>query len=186
VKWLSNLMQGKTSCLTCRPWSEVNQAGRAAIIAQRKALALETEEGRVCHTCGEWKRWERFANDKRRASGKSSNCYDCGRWRTLETIFGITKSDFLDLLHKQGGVCGLCGEDEQKNTRLSVDHDHSCCGRNRGCKQCIRGLLCDICNRLLGQVERKPRVAARFADYLEQRPFASVAALGADALLEDV
>src|SRR6266496_1373252 len=42
----------------------------------------------------------------------------------------------------------------------------------KGCKQCIRGLLCDFCNsRFLSWVESHPPLRARFEDYLARRPF---------------
>jgi hypothetical protein len=69
----------------------------------------------------------------------------------------------------------LCGDRDD----LAVDHDHSCCQGSRGradgragCKKCIRGLLCDFCNRVLGRIEQKPALAERFADYLSRRPLA--------------
>ena len=186
VKWLSNLLQGKTSCLTCRPWSDVNRAGREAIIAQRKALSLQSEEGRICLICNEWKPWSKFTNDKRRSSGKASNCIDCGNWRSMRLYFGITKAEWQSLHQDQGGLCALCNHPEGKNSRLSVDHDHSCCGPKRACKNCIRGLLCDLCNRMLGFAEQREAVRSRFADYLVRRPFQSVPAGSAGPVLEDV
>lgn len=139
------------------------------IVAERRARAHITDEGRICHTCGEWKPWDRIAPDKRRDDGKGSNCLDCAHWRTVKAYYGITRTEWEWLLASQNGTCTLCGEEEPK--RLAIDHDHTCCRAGRACKQCIRGMLCGICNRMLGHVEAKPALAARFADYLGCRPF---------------
>ncbi|MFI1684687.1 endonuclease domain-containing protein [Streptomyces sp. NPDC020794] len=140
----------------------------------------------MCHICGEWKAWAKFPNDKRRANGKGSNCYDCNNWRLTKLYFGIGKEEWRQLHDAQGGVCALCGEEEKRDARLSIDHDHSCCGPNRACRGCIRGLLCDLCNRMLGHAEQRAAVRARFLDYLVRRPFSSVSAGLAEPVLEDV
>lgn len=186
TKWLSNLLQGKLTCLTCRPWSEIHRTSLEAIATTRRAASQATEEGRICHVCSEWKTWANFPNDKRRANGKGSNCYTCNNWRMTKLHFGIDKDEWQRLHDDQGGVCALCGETEKREMRLSIDHDHACCGPRRACKRCIRGLLCDCCNRMLGYVEQRATVRALFQNYLNQRPFASVAASSAQSVLEDV
>ena len=169
VKWLSNLLQGKTSCLICVPMVERNLASREAIIATRRTASQESDDGRICLTCNEWKPWIKFSDDPRRTRGKASNCIDCAYWRTIKAIYGLNRAEWTWLHESQQGLCALC--DEPGNQRLAVDHDHSCCGRERACKKCIRGMLCSVCNRLLGHVTAKPALAARFGDYLERRPF---------------
>lgn len=169
VKWLSNLLQGKTSCLICIPMAERNLASRAMIIATRQAASQESDDGRICLTCGEWKPWAKFSGDPRRARGKTSNCIDCGRWRMIKALYGLTPAEWEWLRESQQDRCALCGQNG--TIRLAIDHDHSCCGRKRACKKCIRGMLCAVCNRMLGHIEAKPALAARFSDYLERRPF---------------
>lgn len=102
----------------------------------------------------------------------------------LQRKYGITLEQYDWLAEQQGQVCALCGQPEVQRRRqdrhgivrvvdyLGVDHDHSCERHvpDKACVWCIRGLLCDDCNRLLGFAESKPAVAARFVDYLVLRP----------------
>ncbi len=174
VKWLSNLLQGKTTCLSCTPWNQINRAGREAVIAGRRWRSQESDAGRICLTCSEWKPWSKFSVDPRRSRGKTSNCIDCARFRTIKAMYGLTRSEWEWLRESQQSRCALCGEDG--TIQLAIDHDHSCCGRARACKKCIRGMLCAVCNLILGRAEARPALAARFSDYLQCRPFQGLAA----------
>lgn len=100
----------------------------------------------------------------------------------LQYTCGITLSQYEWLADQQGQKCALCMEPESVRRQditgrgrdcLGVDHDHGCQQHpvRRMCVHCIRGLLCDGCNRLLGFAEGKAAVAVRFSDYLGQRPF---------------
>jgi hypothetical protein len=59
---------------------------------------------------------------------------------------------------QQGGRCYLCGDpislESEKGKRRSaqIEHDHRCCGQNRSCPKCRRGLACGGCNSVLGMV----------------------------------
>lgn len=170
VKYLSNIVQGY-SCKCSVDLKALAAAGRGAVIAARRARSQESDEGRICLTCATFKPWSAFPPDKRRERGKGSNCYECGKWRTVKAYLGITRAEWEWLHEAQKARCALCGEPENKNSRLSVDHDHACHADGRACKGCIRGLLCDLCNRMLGLVEQREANVARFADYLVRRPF---------------
>jgi hypothetical protein len=79
--------------------------------------------------------------------------------------YGLTLTDYSNLLKKQAGKCVCCGEGETKLGRsgsvrsLCVDHCHAT-GK-------IRGLLCDRCNRVLGFVSDDIQILRRLAAYLE-------------------
>jgi hypothetical protein len=168
ARWFANLLQGKTTCLACVPMATINRVGRETVIAARRARSQESDAGRICLTCGEWKPWERFSIDPRRSRGKTSNCIDCSYWRTIKTLYGITHDEWDWLFASQDGKCSLCGEPD--TVRLNIDHDHTCHPTGRACRKCIRGMLCRVYNRMLGHIEAKPALRARFADYLDNRP----------------
>ncbi len=64
----------------------------------------------------------------------------------LERVYGITSEEYRDILNRQGGRCAIClGDDPKSPARVKhwyVDHCHSS-GK-------VRGLLCNACNRALG------------------------------------
>lgn len=103
----------------------------------------------------------------------------------LLRLFGITPEE-RQLLDEQAvygrGMCDLHGGPETMTYQrhggsvvrgLSIDHDHGC-GRHsadKGCRYCIRGLVCCECNRtIIRMADKHPELAKRFADYLERRP----------------
>jgi hypothetical protein len=174
IAYVGNLRAGRTKSCGCLHVDR-SAVGRAAIIATRHEQAQVTDKGRICLTCNTWKPWPQFAKDNRPNRTRASNCKTCSKQRSLLSTFRINQADYTWLESKQGGRCALCKEPESKpGTRLAVDHDHAApcgCGPRRGCKSCIRGLLCSVCNRLLGLVERRPLLRVKFADYLQHRPF---------------
>jgi hypothetical protein len=80
----------------------------------------------------------------------------------------MSPEDFELKAEQQGGGCAICGE----QVKLSVDHDHECCpvvdrARNYTCGLCVRGLLCEFCNRGLGMFRDNPDLLRKAADYLD-------------------
>ena len=65
---------------------------------------------------------------------------------------GITAAEFEERLAMQDSACAICKstDTKKKGARLAIDHDHTCCPRDRSCFKCRRGLLCAHCNVGLG------------------------------------
>jgi Recombination endonuclease VII len=77
-------------------------------------------------------------------------------------------------LAEQGQGCAICGSTDPGASRVSfvVDHDHGHCPppltlSHPGCGQCVRGLLCNPCNRALGVFEKRDALEA-MASYLQR------------------
>jgi hypothetical protein len=51
-------------------------------------------------------------------------------------------------------LCAICSAPE-KSKRHGIDHNHLCCSASgKSCGRCIRQLLCQVCNSIVGAVER--------------------------------
>ncbi len=81
------------------------------------------------------------------------------RLRYMKTRYGITPEQFLEMEKGQGGVCAICGGPPTgRYKRFHVDHDHAT-GK-------VRGLLCFMCNILLGNARDKPGILEAAVVYL--------------------
>ena len=63
--------------------------------------------------------------------------------------FKLTQEQF-EKMSKNG--CMICNQVTERN--LHVDHDHACCDGNMTCGKCVRGVVCNKCNTLIGHYER--------------------------------
>jgi hypothetical protein len=90
------------------------------------------------------------------------------RARTLWFNYHITLEEHNAILAAQNGRCAICETDDPGAVSWCVDHDHACCPtKAKCCGFCIRGLLCDSCNRTLGVACDSPERLRRAAEYLE-------------------
>lgn len=121
-----------------------------------------------CRGCGEEKEAPLFPKDLRNKNGLNTRCKSCENARrnakrkprfhyTVEQL-GMTREIYDAMLAEQKGVCAICGTPPSPGRSLCVDHCHS---TNK-----IRGLLCDKCNRILGQWKDDPALFNRAASYL--------------------
>lgn len=83
------------------------------------------------------------------------------RLNWLRCAYGLTEDAYVALLVSQDLRCGICREwlDLGKNTH--VDHDHRT-GK-------VRGILCGVCNKGLGQFQDSVSVLERAIQYLKGR-----------------
>lgn len=76
--------------------------------------------------------------------------------------YGITPEDWDNLYKKQGGRCAICGiHQSELKRKLYIDHCHK--------TNVVRGLLCNNCNRALGELQESPELLRKAADYLEDK-----------------
>lgn len=82
-------------------------------------------------------------------------------------IKGLSVEEYNKLLNKQNGVCAICSKPPESNRRFSVDHNHKCCPGKKSCGKCIRGLLCDNCNHMLGLGKDSPEIFTKAIEYIK-------------------
>jgi hypothetical protein len=101
---------------------------------------------------------------------------------------GLDEDTRQEILDEQGRACP-CGSTGNRRLNLAADHDHDISedhdhAEEVACLECMRGFLCDACNRLvIGQLRGRYKSDARvvkalrgLADYMEHPPAARVRA----------
>lgn len=83
--------------------------------------------------------------------------------RMVGNTYGLPPGHYDRLKAFQGGVCWICQRATGKVKALAVDHNHTT-GE-------VRGILCGVCNQLIGHLRDEPDRARRIADYLERPPY---------------
>jgi hypothetical protein len=82
--------------------------------------------------------------------------------------YNLTLEQFFNIVQSQESGCAICGVCPDEN--LCVDHNHKCCPeKSRSCGKCIRGLLCQDCNR--GHFKENPVLLYKAGDYFLNPPF---------------
>ncbi|WP_104633125.1 endonuclease VII domain-containing protein [Streptomyces sp. MH60] len=138
------------------------------VIREQRGPRFRDEQGRKqCRGCGQWLQEGAFTLNRSTADGRQSHCPRCVRNRRLWYRYGITGAQYDDLLAEQGGVCAICKATNPGGKELAVDHDHACCPeRSKSCGECVRGLLCDLCNVGIGSLRDDTEILRAAVEYL--------------------
>lgn len=84
----------------------------------------------------------------------------------LAKYYRLTPEEYQEQFTKQGGGCAICGRVDP-DKRLAVDHNHGCCpAEKKACGKCVRGLLCQNCNQVLGKFKEDLELFLKAAEYL--------------------
>lgn len=117
-----------------------------------------------CRTCDTYLQEDSF----------SKTFTDCTKCKTenqhKRTVkkHGISYDQYLDMLSSQNNKCKICeNEEKSSKSRLSIDHDHSCCPGENSCGKCVRGLLCSNCNMSLGNAKDSIEILEKMIEYLK-------------------
>ena len=161
-------------CSQCR--RHVRNGGPAvkdtSLIYSRQMQRDAPEGRRWCSGCEQYRLLKFF---RTRGDGTHyARCKPChkaqlraGTWRRR---FGITPEQYEQVKDLQGGRCAICQAATGAAKALAVDHDHRHCPSGSGCPECIRGLLCSTCNKMLGFARDNPAVFRRASEYLRVPP----------------
>jgi hypothetical protein len=128
---------------------------------------------KTCTRCKQDKPLSAFSKQRTGKDGIRAECKSCAaqhakayyarnpvafqaRW--LRRKYNLT----ADQRAAMGSRCAICGSEQS----LCIDHDHQCCSGPGSCGQCVRSLLCDTCNMLIGKFEANPGWLAEAVNYL--------------------
>lgn len=122
---------------------------------------------KICSICSQEKRLEAFPKNSRGKFGRGQKCNSCSKefaanyrkenpFRVKANKFKTTEETIERLLARN--TCAICGR-LPGSRRHALDHDHTT-GK-------LRDLLCDFCNKGLGQFFDDPNLMRKAADYLE-------------------
>lgn len=98
------------------------------------------------------------------------HCRTCARANSvIQNLkrYGLTPEKLREMLEDQDYRCAICPRSFHEFTP-HIDHDHTCCPSSKACGNCVRGLLCQDCNRGLGQFHDDPALLRAAADYLDR------------------
>lgn len=114
----------------------------------------------TCVVCGATKSVGEFRPSNGDKGGRSSRCRDCSRVYHLEyrtknrdrlaiqadmKRYNISEERVIELRAVER--CEICGERPEPEKKLNIDHDHACCSGQFSCGKCVRGMLCQRCNK---------------------------------------
>lgn len=126
--------------------------------------ARRNESGeKQCSRCHAWKAEGAFVRSAKSVDGLSSSCSRC----IMDARYGLSPGEHDAILEAQGGLCAICklpGNSEP----LCIDHDHSCCPGHRSCGECVRGLLCQNCNKGLAHMMDDIGLLVSAVEYLSR------------------
>jgi len=81
----------------------------------------------------------------------------------VKHLYGISANGVMELMNKQRGCCGVCGESlvyPDSARSYCIDHDHS--------SMLVRGLLCPLCNTGIGALGDNLSSLQKAVEYLKR------------------
>lgn len=154
----------------CRPhYAQLRRGVELSPIQKQrpKGVSLIRDENgnKKCSRCKIWLPESDFSQSTSSADRLVHRCRACQSAYMRSWKYGLDESVLVGMIQAQGGQCLAC--DADLSDGYCVDHDHSCCPGNNAptCGKCVRGLLCDTCNKLLGQLEVNVDRTRRLLEY---------------------
>jgi hypothetical protein len=131
-----------------------------------KVARREIRDGLAfCSLCDEWRDRSDFYPSNQTRTGCNTYCKECNG----VSKYGLNRHTWRELFESQGSRCACCGTDvsSHKNGWV-VDHDHSCCPDSGSCGKCVRSILCNGCNLMLGNANDEISRLIAGAEYLKR------------------
>ena len=139
------------------------------------------EQTKICTKCGIEKILDDFSTDKRQKYGRRPECRECSRNgrrdyihdyyvtnkdktkeikrnSKIRRLYGLEKEDYAEMVKSQDNKCAICKLEIEGN--LCVDHCHTT-GK-------VRGLLCKLCNLVVGNAKDDIQILQNGIEYLNK------------------
>lgn len=151
-----------------KPFSRVNPTGRhfkggatqcsGGHVFTDVSSITRSDGRRICITCVNERKGDSCKAGHLRSihENKYGQCRECsrvaGKDRRLQAKYKLTEQELDRMIQAQDGRCALCRNvlDIESHNGVCIDHDHSCYPGQYTCGKCVRGVLCDACNKGLG------------------------------------
>lgn len=144
-------------CVDCSLWLPIERFKKLTT----KSALKKNPDGYYwcCNDCYKNKTWifplgKEPNNRKSRRRNKLTR-----RINSVESVYGLSKEDYFNLLNGQNNLCAICGKKDEDKV-LCVDHDHKT-GE-------VRGLLCNGCNIGLGNLKDDIQILQSAIAYLQK------------------
>ncbi len=156
-------------CKTCHNvWGKIRRQKLKERGGHDPDPTLETKR---CSVCKSEKSISDFYKSRNELDGYNRTCTPC--WKKRQKVrgaairnqkrvkkYGITPIQFEDMLKAQGNKCAICPATIPTTQRgWMVDHCHD--------TGVVRGIVCSLCNLMLGMAKDNPEVLRAGAAYLE-------------------
>lgn len=104
-----------------------------------------------------------YLKHRERLLKKSSEYQKTNLRAIVAKRMGLSVERYAEIKAQQNNAC-FCGIEFIYGTsqRPCIDHDHACCPGRLSCGNCVRGLLCSLCNKLIGLAKENPLYLPNF------------------------
>lgn len=150
------------TCMECNKTKPLCEIGGSSKMKRESPLCLECRSERpgesFCIDCAQWLPLTHFTVSQY-GQRKGAKCRPCRN----AANHGTTSRS---IMKRQGSTrieCAACG---YTGPNMRVDHDHSHCEGQWGCRECVRGYLCQRCNVAEGNIKSRDQLEGLIA-YME-------------------
>ncbi len=77
-----------------------------------------------------------------KARARAKRCPVQHKFAVIKSKYGLSRIEYLGIMDRQSGCCGICKKEFSGPRDTHIDHDHS--------TEAVRGILCHRCNTGLG------------------------------------
>ena len=103
-----------------------------------------------------YSRWIRNGSTevKNRVVASDGSYFSNGKeiFKKAQTILTRYKMTLEEFESRSKNGCEICGDKPERS--LHIDHDHNCCKGVVSCGACVRGVVCNGCNKAVDKYER--------------------------------